>query len=168
MKRPTAFFLSVLLFCLTLVSCANNKPQKSCREILGAIVEAEIALPSGKFYSLSSPEGDDEYLSKSLLMALLGSGSAVPLREHWLDLALFLPFGDHPAEFALILCRDRDTAIDTAKILNSRLAAIKVTKTAPQYKDMVDRAKVTVVGNYALLIISTDPDQAVRIFMKNK
>ena len=101
-------------------------------------------------------------------MALLGSGSAVTLKEHWLDLALFLPFGEHPAEFAIILCRDRDTAIDTAKILNSRLAAIKVTKTAEQYKSMIDNAKVTIIGNYALLIISSDPDTAMRVFMKER
>lgn len=168
MKKPTAFFLSVLLFCLTLVSCANNKPQKSCRELLGAMTQAEIGLPSGKFYSISADEGDSEYLSESLLMALLGSGSAVTLKEHWLDLALFLPFGEHPAEFAIILCRDRDTAIDTAKILNSRLAAIKVTKTAEQYKSMIDNAKVTIIGNYALLIISSDPDTAMRVFMKER
>lgn len=168
MKRPTAFFLSVLFLCLSLVSCADNKPQKSCLEILDAMTQAEIGLQSGKFYSISANKGEEEYVSESLLAALFGGGSAVTLREHWLDLALFLPFGEHPAEFAIILCRDRDTAIDTAKALNSRLAAIRVTKTAEQYKSIIDNAKVTVIGNYALLVISTDPDQAVRVFMKDR
>ena len=130
------------------------------------MTNAEISLPAGKIYWSGAEKGEDDYLSASLLNALLGSGMTATLRESWLDIALFLSLGESPSEFAVILCRDRDSAIDTAKLLNLRLSAVKATKKAPEYKEMTENAKVTVIGNYALLIISSDSEAALKIFNK--
>ena len=127
---------------------------------------AEIGLPAGKYYSLSAPEGDGEYLSDSLISSLFGNGSYPTVADDWLDGGLYLSLGKHPCEFAVIFCRNRDTAEDTARILSSRLSAIRITKTDPQYSKMLENASVTVIGNYAILIISTDTKTALSVAKK--
>jgi hypothetical protein len=88
------------------------------------------------------------------------------LSKDWLDLAFFLPLGESPGEFDVILCRSVDVAEDTAKLLNLRLSAIKSAKSTEKYSEMIKNAKVTVIGNYALLIISGDTKTALKIFSK--
>lgn len=168
MKRSAALFFAILIFFCTLPACGNQDPQKNCREILSAVTKAEIGIPAGKFYSLSADKGDDEFLSESLISSLFGGGSYPEIANDWLDCALYLSLGSHPCEFAVILCNSRDTAEDTARLLGSRLSAIKITKTEPQYQKMIDAAKVAVIGNYALLIISSDSENALKTFNKNK
>lgn len=168
MKRSAALFFTVLIFFCLLTSCTEQKSPPSCREILSAMTDAEIGLPAGKFYSLSADEGDPEFLSESLISSLFGGGSYPEVAGDWLDCALYLSLGSHPCEFAVILCQSRDAAEDTAKLFNTRLSAIKITKTAPEYEKMIEEAKVTVKGNYTLFIISSDSENALKTFLKKK
>lgn len=168
MKRTAAIFFAILILTFSLVSCSRGSETRSCRQILGAMVEGEISLPAGRFYSATAERGDEEYLSESLISSLFGGGSYPKVANGWLDAALYLSFGTHPCEFAIILCRDRDVAHDTADLLLSRLSAIKLVKIDPQYESLLENASVTLVGNYALLIISSDTKNALKIFMKNK
>ena len=168
MKRPAALFLAILILTFSLVSCSAKREARSCRQILGAMVEGEIGLPAGRFYSQSAPKGDEEYLSDSLISSLFGGGSYPTVADGWIDVALFLSLGTHPCEFVVILCRDRDVTHDTADLLHSRLTAIKLVKNDPQYESMLQNATVTLVGNYALLIISSDSKNALKLFIKNK
>ena len=168
MKRSAALFFAILiLFCL-LTSCAEQESPPTCREILSAVTEVEVGLPSGKFYSMTAEEGDDEFLSKSMISSIFGGGSFPTIAEDWLDCALFLSFGNHPCELAIILCQNHDAALDTSRLLSDRLSAIKITKNAPEYAEMIDSAKVVVKGNYALLLISSDSENALEAFVKNK
>ncbi len=168
MKRTAALLFTFLILICSLVSCSGGGGKTSCRALVGAMTEREIGLPAGRFYSTSACEGEEEYLSRSLISSLFGGGSYPKAAEGWLDAALYLSLGSHPCEFAVILCRDRDVAHDTADLLNSRLAAIKLCKTDEQYEAYLQNASVTLVGNYALLIISADSKTALKIFMKNK
>ncbi len=168
MKRSAVLFFAILILISILPSCKSEEPDKSCREILAAVADGETGLPSGKFYSLSAPEGDEEYLSDSLVSALFGGGSYPTVGADWLDCALFLSIGNHPCELAIILCQNYDAALDTARLMNDRLSAIRITKTAPEYAAMLDSAKVAVKGNYTLLLISSDSENALKIFMKSK
>ena len=162
MKRRTAAFLSVIIILvLILPSCGTQSDNTPCREIVSAMTAAEIGLPAGKYYSLAAPEGDAEYLSASLVSSLFGNGSYLAVAEDWLDCALYLSLGNHPCEFAVILCRSRDAAEDTARLLCSRLSAIRITKTDPQYAEILENASVSIRGNYAILIISTDTKNAL-------
>ena len=167
MKRLTALFFTILILILALTSCSPNREQ-TCRQILGEMVDGEIGLPAGRFYSKSAQKGDEEYLSDSLIASIFGGGSYPTVADGWIDASLFMSLGTHPCEFAVILCRDRDIAHDTADILLSRLSSIKLCKTQPQYEKHLQNATVTLVGNYALLIISSDTKNAIKIFMKNK
>ena len=167
MKRSAALFFAVIFLISTLFSCSAVRADRaSCREVVAAMVESEIGVPAGKYYSLSAPEGDGEYLSNSLLSALFGNGSLPTVTRDWLDCALFLSLKESPCEFAVILCSSRDAAEDTAALLHSRLAAIKVTKALPEYSQMIENASVTITGNYAIFIISTDPVSALRAAKK--
>ena len=168
MKKAAAFLFVILFFFASLTSCAEQKSPPSCRELISALAEAEVGIPSGRFYSMDAPSGDSEYLSDSLLSALFSGGSYPKVTEGWIDCAFFLSLGDDPREFAVILCRDRDIAHDTATALSARLSAIKLTKSDPQYDIMLQNASVTLVGNYALLFISSDCKTALKTFMKNK
>ena len=168
MKRSAALFFAILIFFCPLTSCAEQKAPPTCREMLSAMTDAEIGLPSGKYYSSAAPEGDSEYLSDSLVSALLGGGSYPTVAADWLDCSLFLSLGNHPCELAIILCQNHDAALDTARLLSTRLSSIKLTKTSPEYAEMLDTAKVAVKGNYALLIISSDSENALKVFMKSK
>ena len=167
MKRPAALFCIIILLFSSLFSCSTAQNiHAPCRDIVAAMTEAEIGLPAGRYYSMSAPEGEDEYLSPSLIASLLGSGSIPSVTADWLDCALFLSLKDSPCEFAVILCSNRDAAEDTAALFHSRLVAIKITKTAPEYSQMIENASVTITGNYAILIISTDPSSALKAAKK--
>ena len=88
------------------------------------------------------------------------------LRESWQDMAFYLSLNDSPCEFAVIYCRDNDTAIDTAKLLNARIDAVRTDKKDEKYSKMLDSATVAIVGNYALLIISSDTETALKTAKK--
>ena len=166
MKKTAVIFLSVLIILYALSSCGVRKTRPSCREILSAVTSTEIGLPAGRFYSSKAPEGDKEYLSDSLISSLFGGGAYPEVAKDWIDVALYLSLGDHPCEFAVILCQNRDAAHDTAKLFCKRLSAIKITKNSPEYATMISDAKVTVSGNYALLIISSDAENAFKSVKK--
>ena len=168
MKRPAALFFTLLILLCSLVSCSGSGEKTSCRALIGAMTEREIGLPAGRFYSMTAPEGDKEYLSRSLISSLFGGGSYPKAAEGWLDAALYISLGSHPCEFAVILCQDRDVAHDTADLLNSRLSSIRLAKSDGKYAPYLQNASVTLVGNYALLIISSDTRTALKSFMKNK
>ena len=163
MKIIAAFLILLLPF--SFVACGRQE-NTSCREILHAMTEAEIGLPSGKIYSLSAPRGDDEYLSEHLINSLYGDGSTPVMADGWLDLALFLPTSAHPCEFAVILCDSEDTATDTARLLCRRLDAIRTVKGDGKFAHILDSATVTVIGNYAMLIISSDTPNALKTASK--
>ena len=160
-KRTFALFLCIMLCLSALPSCAKHE-NPTCRNILSAMIEIEINIPAGKIYNLRASRGDDEYLEERVINSLFGDGSSPPVREGWLDLALFLPVSAHPCELAVFLCDTPDTAGDTARLLCRRLDVIKSTRKAPEYSAMLNSATVTVIGNYVLLIISEDPALALR------
>ena len=154
MKKYAAIFLSLLLVFLSLPSCQKQE-YTDCRQLLDILTEAEISLPSGKYYSLSAKEGDDEFLSDSLISALYGSNALSKISEGWIDCSLYISFLEDPREFAIIYCKNKDYANDTARLLCARLSGIKAA-TDTKYSKMIEEACVSVVGNYAILIISSD------------
>ena len=135
-------------------------------EIRGATPLVISRLPAGKYYSSKAQKGEPEYLSSTLIASLFGGGSYPKVAEDWIEVALYLSVGNHPCEFAVILCQNRDAAHDTAKLFCSRLSAIKITKNSAEYENMITNAKVAVSGNFALLIISSDPENALKIIQK--
>ena len=163
MKRIILILTLLLLF--SLPSCAARE-MPTCHDILGEIMQSEIGLPAGKVYSMHSPDGDDEQLPDKLIARIFGEGTTPAVASGWLDLALFLSTSAHPCEFAVILCDSEDTATDTARLLCRRLDAIRTAKSESEYARLTENATVTVIGNYALLIISSDTPNAMRTAAK--
>ena len=162
MKRLFALISVIRLLIFNTVSC-SQKAEPSCRELIVALTDSEIALPAGKIYSMSAPEGDDEYLSISLLSSLYGNGSEPALLDCWLDCAVFLSRGEHPCEFAVFLCDSHNSATDTARLLCNRLDLIRHAKSSENYCDMLEGATVTVSENFVALIVSGDTPRAVAV-----
>ena len=159
MKVLAAFFIVLSLFSVS--SCTRSE-NPDCRDILSAIISSEIGLPSGKIYSARAESGEEEYLSDHLVNSLYGNGKEPVMADGWIDIAIFLPSSAHPCEFAVILCDSEDTATDTARLLCRRLDAIRTTKSEGEYARLTENATVTVIGNYALLIISSDTENAIK------
>ena len=159
MKVLAAFFIVLSLFSVS--SCTRSE-NPDCRDILSAIISSEIGLPSGKIYSARAESGEEEYLSDHLVNSLYGNGKEPVMADGWIDIAIFLPSSAHPCEFAVILCDSEDTATDTARLLCRRLDAIRTAKGAGEYAKLTENATVTVIGNYALLIISSDTENAIK------
>lgn len=159
MKILAAFLILLLPF--SFVACGKaEKPD--CRDILSAMTDAEVGLPSGRIYSMSAMRGDEEYLSEHLINSLYGEGGIPVMAEGWLDLALFLPSHDHPCEMAVFLCNSNETAIDTARMLSRRLGSLRQIKQDSEFSYYFESASVTIRGNYVLLVISSDTENAIK------
>ena len=162
MKKVAALFFASFIILTALTSCKNEGTSVSCRQILDAMTACEVGLPAGKVYDRSAAEGEDEYLTESLIAALFPSDGTAEIVDGWLDCAFFFSLGEHPCEFAVIYCKDSDTALDTARLLSAHLDSVKLLKSNGSYTSYLDNASVTVMGNYALLIISSDAANALR------
>ncbi|MBQ4091359.1 MAG: hypothetical protein IJC64_03475 [Clostridia bacterium] len=167
MRKQLGFLaLAIIFLLLPLPSCAK-KQAPSCREVLTALIDAEgQALPAGRIYDMRAGEDGAERLPDSLLPALLGEGKMPAVSNAWLDCAMFLSVTEHPCELIIFLCTSRDAATDTARLLCSRLDAIKVSKSSEKYSDMLSAARVGIYKNYAFLIISRDPAAAQKTLEK--
>ena len=164
MKNKFGMFL-IVFFLLFSTSC-SAKEYTPCREALGALTNTEIGLPSGKFYDMHAPEGDSEFLPDSLLCSLFGNGAMPAVRDSWIDGALFLSLGAHPCELAVFLCDSHDAAQDTAKLFCARIDSVKTLKGGDEYASMLDGARVCIIRNYVILIISSDSATAESIARK--
>lgn len=165
MKKTAALFLALLLLISLLTSCANGKKAPSCLSVLEAMVDAEVGLPAGRIYSLS-PDEDGDFLSESLIKALYGNGSLPAVSASWIDCATFISTLGHPCELAVVYCTDRNAAEDTARLFGSRLNSLRALKSDEQYGNMLDHAQISICGNFVLMIISSDPDNALKIAKK--
>ena len=166
MKKTAALFLTVFLLISLLCSCADEKKAPSCLSVLEAMTSAEVGLPAGRIYSLSVSDTDDGYLSASLIKSLYGNGSLPAVSESWIDCAVFISTLGHPCEFAVVYCSDRNAAEDTARLFSSRLNSIKSLKSDEEYSNMLDRAQISICGNFVLMTISSDPQNALKIAKK--
>lgn len=174
MKSIYKALISFLLIASALLSsCAYSSEIIPCRDIISELTSLEIGLPAGKIYSASAGEGENGYISDSLLTSLFG-GEMNTLIDGWLDYAFFLPSGSHPCEFIVILCDTPTTAKDTARLLSRRLNTLRTANKAGGNKidsttatnatkkattdtaAYLENAAVMISRNYVLLIISSD------------
>ena len=156
--------LRVLLLVLSilLLLCACAKEQATAAQVLDALVKAEIGLPAGQIYLSAAPEDDASYLSPDLVAALYGEGE-LPWQLSLLeDYGLFLSTAQHPCEFAVFRVRARSDTDDVAAMCLSRLDALRIHYKNTQYASYTQNARVVVIGKYVLLLISSDPDHALR------
>ncbi len=162
MKRKILIIiLCITLLCIVCLSSCSRQPP-SAQNILSHLLETEINLPSGQVYLSSSPEGEDSYVSSSLLAVLYGGGSEPNEYDDWVEFAIFLS-SSHPCEFAVFLCDSPQSALDTSKTLCSRLTTLKNFWSDSQYSSYTEGAEVIISGNFCALIVSSDTTAAKKV-----
>ena len=156
--------LRVLLLVLSilLLLCACAKEQATAAQVLSALIDAEIGLPAGQIYLSAAPEDDAAYLSPDLVAALYGEGE-LPWQLSLLeDYGLFLSTAQHPCEFAVFRVRARSDTDDVAAMCLSRLDTLRMHYKDSVYAAYLQNARVVVCGKYVLVLISSDPEHALR------
>ena len=156
------FRVLLLVLSILLLLCACAKEQATAAQVLDALVAAEIGLPAGQIYLSAASEDDTSYLSPDLVAALYGEGE-LPWQLSLLeDYGLFLSTAQHPCEFAVFRTRARSDTDNVAAMCLSRLDALRIHYKDTQYASYTQSARVVVIGKYVLLLISSDPDHALR------
>ena len=155
------FSLCVILLCSSAVYFSScSKEAASTKDVLAAVIAAEVGLPSGNIYLSDAPKGDKRYTDSSLLASLYGNGSAPVECGEWVEFAIFLSSAKHPCEFAVFLCESSQSVSDTAKMLCRRLDLLKTAWSDTEYSSYTQNARVTVSGNFCFFIVSSDADAA--------
>lgn len=161
--------LSALILLLTLYSCA---PPRSPESIVNEICLAEAGIPGGTIYYSDAPEGSGSFLPPELL----SSAFEVPFNFDGIEsAAIRLSDSGHPFEVAVFLCKDADSAEDVALFCRSRLRMLlrnslftseQCGMSKEEYESYLSGASVTISGRHVALIISSDPKQTRRTFIK--
>ena len=155
--RAPLLILSILLL---LCSCA--KEQATAAQVLDALVAVEIGLPAGQIYLSAASEDDASYLSPDLVAALYGEGELPWQLSLIEDYGLFLSTAQHPCEFAVFRVRARSDTDDVAAMCLTRLDDLRMHYKDSAYAAYLQNARVVVSGKYVLLLISSDPEHALR------
>ena len=159
MRRLVCTLLSVWLICHF---CACARTEASVAEVLDAMIGAEIGLPAGQVYLASAPESGEAYLSPDLTAALYGEGEPPWQLSLVEDYGIFLSTAQHPCEFAVFLTYARSDTDDVAAMCCARLDDLRIHYKDTPYAAYLASARVVVSGKYVLLLISSDPDHALR------
>ena len=158
--RLFASLVLILSISLNLCSCQKDKDRLSCLSVVCSLTNAEVRLPAGKIYHSKANHGEDAFISEHLLSALYGNGKMPEVCDGWIEYSFFLSHL-HPCEFAVIYCNSHNNATDTAKLLCKRISSIKSAKADSE--GILQNARVIILHNYVLLIISSDTESAIKI-----
>ena len=150
----------LLIFPLLLCSCART--DASVAEVLDALIEAEIGLPAGQVYLASAPEESEAYLPPDLMAALYGEGEPPWQLSLVEDYGIFLSTAQHPCEFAVFRTLAHSDTDELAAMCCARLDDLRIHYKNTPYAAYLENARVVVLGNYVLMLISSDPDHALR------
>lgn len=159
MKKRLISFL--LLIFLLPVGCAQKHP--SAEQILCALTQNEIGLPAGQIYLASAPPDQAAYLSPELISAMYAGGELPWQLSLCEDYGIFLSSAQHPCEFAVFLCYSRSDTDLLSAMCHARLDALRAHYKGTAYAHYTDSALVVVVGRYVLLLVSCDPENALKV-----
>ena len=158
---PKRFILLLLALIIPLSACSRTPEIPKTKGLVSSLQEAEISCPDGIIYSTDDPESSATYLSDRLLSTYFGIIDVKKYRDDWLSCTIFLSSGDSICEFAAIYCSTPEALIDT-----SRLFVLRVDSKEKLAHDKTYISRVTCIDNYAVLIVSKDPDTALRTLKK--
>ncbi len=162
MQLKNFSFLILVCVCMSvLASCQKQTSDTS--EILDKIISSEINLPVGRRYCSRAISGDSEYMPPSLLASLYGNGTTPPESDEWVEYSIFISSKICPCEFAVFCCESNASVIDTSKMLLRRIDTLKNSRPNDEYSHYIENAIVITVGNYCLLIISSDAETIAKV-----
>ena len=161
MKRIFTILLCLLLLMPALLSCRHR--EATLAEGVAAMQKAEKPSPAGRLYVLSAPPDDPAHPSDSLLAAMFGEGNAsLPAAfDHVEDAAFFLSYTD-ACELAVFDCDNADGPREVSRMCLRRLDLLRHYRTGDTDAAMLQKAQVVIRGNLVILLISKDPEGALR------
>ena len=153
--------LALLILCCLLLSvgCAPSSPAPE--QVLCALTDAEIGLPTGQLYLSRAEAHEATYLSDGMISTLYGNGELPWQLSLVEDYGIFLSSAQHPCEFAVFVCYSRSDTDQVATMCHARLDALRAHYTGTPFASYTQNARVAVVGRYVLLIVSSDADHAL-------
>lgn len=158
--------LCILVLCPLLLCTGCQRGDPAPADVLAALTEAEIGLPAGQIYLSSASQEDAAFLPPDLISALYGEGELPWQLSQIKDYGFFLSTAQHPCEFAVFRTYAHSDTDDVAAMCHARLDALRVhykdSQYAAQYAHYLQQARVVVIGNYVLLLISADAEHALR------
>ncbi len=169
MKRFWLIFLCFFLIA-GLLGCSGRR---AVEEVVISMREADRALGSVSFFSLSEEKGSEEYLSDEMLLSLYGFdrslsglvGGAVCISPFY-----------YPFEVAVFECESTFCTEDVALAFNNRIELLRKSAsvaapfcdmTDDEYRAYIDDAQVLISGRYVALIISSDTGAVVKEFLRS-
>ena len=128
-----------------------------------AMQKAEKPSPAGRLYVLRAPKDGKEHPSDSLLAAMFGSrDAALPAAfDHVEDAAFFLSYSG-ACEWAVFRCDSADGTREVSRMCLRRLDQLRLYRTGDEDVAMLQKARVVIRGDLVILVVSSDPDGALR------
>ena len=161
MKRAFSIFLCLLLLFPALWSCGREKATPA--QVVSAMQKAEKPSPAGRLYVLSAPPDGKEHPGDSLLAAMFGEGdTTLPAAfDHVEDAAFFVSY-TNACELAVFRCDSADGPREVSGMCLRRLDRLKLYRTDGQDAVMLQEAQVVIRGDLVILLVSNDPEGALR------
>ncbi len=164
MSRLILIFIVISLF-VSSAACSRTPEMPKTHTAVEALCDAEINLPAGTIYSTDFEADSPQYLSCELLASYFGVPDIEKYSKDFTSCSIFLPSGRHACEFAVIYCSNPDSLVDTARLLQARIDSAKRYHKS-DFSDYLSGARVITRKNLAVLIISNDPDMAIKVLKK--
>lgn len=164
LKRALLLFI-VTALSLFSSSCSREIEIPRTNQIISTLCDTEINLPAGRIYSSDFDKTDKNYLQDRLLASYFGEPNIEKYKNDWASYSFFLSSSAHPCEFVAIYCSTPEALIDTSRMLASRLDT-KKKLFCDKFKEYTDEGAVITIKNYAVLIISSDTETAVKAIKK--
>ena len=166
-SRPSVVPIALCVaLCLLLGSCAAFSKADPA-DLLEQMCRSQVSLPAGKCYVRSAPQDSDGRLTDDLLAVTFGNGFLPPELDEVSDAAVFFSYA-HASELAVFRCKTTDGTDAVAAMCLRRLDFLKSHRTEgdPLADQCLDRARVTVMGRWVILTVTSDPDAALRAFRR--
>lgn len=147
--RKKALFIFVLVFALTLCSCASGK--RSTQELLASILEVsgESLEENGIFYFSDVAEGEVGYFSEADKSLMYGKDNVKHIFDKIELCAVFLS-SRVPSELAVFKCYSASDTDDVERMCLERADEIKVALHNTEWREKSESITVTVHKRYVL------------------
>ena len=147
--KPFVWFLSLFLLLSSLPSCA---PRREAWEILEERM-AQHAFPSGICYRSDANEGENAYVSPSLLASLYGADASLRIAKLTESYAIYLSSFAIPCELAVFRVYSRSDSHIILAMCLERLDQLRVLLRHTEHAARLEEATVTADGYYVIMEI---------------
>ena len=151
MKRFFVFIISLIFFCMCLLSCKTEST--SAEEMLSSIMAKSKGLPAGEIYFKGASEGEKGYFSPSLCASMYGE-KAYDMLAFVEDYAIYMSSVQAPYEIAVFECFSSTDAEKIGTLCLERAEILRVLLGKTEWRALVDSASVNVSGRTVIMTVT--------------